>query len=331
MLAYCQEVFKTKFMAKPDKRMMDENMSSNAPSGAIAKDACSMGDCCGGTCGCNGMRGGLCSCGASMYRRRTDGRFFLKLTAGLFFLMMAIWVAMQMFGNPWYKNIQAEFTNQPYARTITVEGEGKISAQPDIAKVDVSVVANGKTVKTVTEDGNKKMNAVRDAMKQLGIKLDDMQTSSYDLYPQYDYNMPIDRATGVAKPPMIIGYSLNQTLSLKVRDLTKTDEVLDRAIASGANQVGQLTFDLDDASQVKVQARAAAFKKAKQKAQEMASAAGVSLGRVVTFSESSNPIYPMAYANFAMKAESGDASISPSVEPGTKELLVNVSVTYEIE
>ena len=329
-------------MAKPMKKMMAEKMSSSSkrPSDDMAEGCCSSE----GTCGdmscpggsCAGMHGcgsgdtcahGLGSCRGGGH----GGKFFLKLTVGLFFLMMAIGLGMQLFGNPWYKNIRAEFTNQPYARTITVDGQGKVSAQPDIAKVDVSVVANGKTVKAVTEEGNKKMNAVRDSMKQLGIKAEDMQTSSYDLYPQYDYNTPIDVKTGLPKPPAIIGYSLNQTLALKIRDLTKTDAVLDKSLAAGANQVSQLTFDLDDASQVKVQARAEAFKKAKQKAQEMSGAAGVRLGRVVTFSESSNPITPMPYANFAMKAESSASISSPSVQPGTKELLVDVSVTYEIE
>lgn len=314
---------------------MAERMSSSSkmPSDDMSDDGASCGHkcCANGTCDSLSGCGGMCA-NSSMnrYGRRRGGKMLLALTVSVFFLMMAIWVGMQIFGNPWYKNIHAEFTNQPYARTITVDGEGKVSAQPDIAKLDVSVVADGKTVKTVTDDGNKKMNAVRDAMKQLGIKPEDMQTTSYDLYPQYDYNTPVDLRTGMPKPPGIIGYSLNQTLSLKIRDLSKTDDVLGRAIDSGANQVSQLTFDLDDASQVKIQARAEAFKKAKEKAQEMASEAGVNLGRVVTFSETSNPT-PMPYANFAMKAESGVSASSPSVQPGTKELLVDVSVTYEIE
>ena len=318
-------------MAKIMKKSMAEKMSSTSkmPSKSMAHESCSSDECGGNMCGgmgCSMGNGcGMCRGGGH------GGKFFLKLSAGLFFLMIAVWVSIQIFGNPWYKNIHAEFTNQPYARTITVEGQGKISAQPDIAKVDVSVVATGKTVKQVTEDGNKKMNAIRDAMKQLGIKVEDMQTSSYDLYPQYDYNTPVDLKTGQPKPPAIIGYSLNQTLALKIRDLTKTDDVLDKAIASGSNQVGQLTFDLDDASQIKVQARAEAFKKAKQKAQEMSGAAGVSLGRVVTFSESAGTMYPQVYANFDMKSESAMAVSAPGVEPGTKELLVNVSVTYEIE
>lgn len=263
-------------------------------------------------------------------------RALLRMSAGLLLLMMSLWIAVQLWGNPWYKNIRAEFTTAPYARTITVDGVGKITVKPDIAMVSLSVAAAGKTVKEVTEGGNKKMNAIVDELKKLGVKPEDMQTSQYNLYPQYDYDRPVIygaekvgvNAEGVAK---IIGYNLTQTVDVKIRDLAKSDEVLDRAIAAGANQVGALSFDLDDASMVKKDARREAFAKAHEKAQEMAAAAGVKLGRVVTFSESGGG-FPMPYANFAMKAlDSVEAGIAPAIEAGSKELGVNVSVTYEID
>lgn len=262
--------------------------------------------------------GAKCPC-ASWTKR------FTAVAVGLFFLTAAAVMIWQMTGPSWFKNIKAEVTSQPYARTVSVTAEGKITAKPDIAIVTLSVVSQGKTVKIVTNDGNAKMTAVIDAVKKLGVDSKDVTTSSYNLYPEYTY--PEN------KSPIITGYRLEQGITVKVRDLAKVDDVLDEAIKTGANQVGQLTFSIDDTSVIKKDARTEAFKKAREKAEEMASAAGVRLGRVVTFSEDYNQYYPRAIANYAMdaKMESSAGGVSASVEPGSQDLIVNVSITYEIE
>jgi uncharacterized protein len=250
---------------------------------------------------------------------------FTQVAGGLFLLAGAAFFVWFMFQPTWFKNISAQVTNQPYARTITVDGEGKITATPDIALIDLSVVSQGKTVKQVTTDGNAKMTQVVAAVKALGVDSKDVMTSSYNLYPSYNY--PSD-----GKAPTITGYNLDQGITVKVRKLDTVDDVLDKSVLAGANQVGQLTFDIDDTSVIKKDARATAFTKAREKAQEMASAAGVNLGRVVTFSEGYAPT-PVMYPNYAMdvsKSE-GVASPAPSIEAGSKELTVDVSVTYEIE
>lgn len=310
---------------KTDDMMMSEDMSHDHGQDMCCADgaACVGGDCCGGACACGPQMGG----------HHDGSRKFVALAAGLLFLMMAIFVGIQIWGNPWYKNIRAEFTSTPYAKTITVDGEGKITVKPDIAKIDLSVASAGQTVAEVTTDNNTKMNSVIDQMKQLGIKPEDIQTTSYSLYPQYDYSNQVIENNAVitkATTPKIIGYNLTQTVLVKVRDLTKTDQVLDKAIGAGVNQVGTLEFDLDDSSQVKKDARIMAFQKAKEKAQEMTGAAGVSLGNVVTFSESTSPIV-MPYANFTMKAmDSAGSAPAASLAPGSQEFTVDVSVTYEI-
>ena len=262
-------------------------------------------------------------------------RVLVKLSALALLLMLAIWVGTQIWGSPWNKNIRAEITSTPYARTITVEGDGKVTIKPDIARISLSVASTGKTVKEVTEQNNTSMASVIAELKKLGIKSEDIMTSSYDLYPQYDYNTPVyyDKPEP-AKLPEIIGYSLTQSLDVKVRDLTKTDQVIDVATTSGANQVGSLYFDIDDMAPVKAEARKLAFDKAKEKAQQMAGAAGVSLGRVVTFSEGFTGGYPMVqYAtNYASRDMMVSAeSAAPAIESGSKDVTVNVSVTYEID
>ena len=259
-----------------------------------------------------------------MHHGHEGTKGFFKVAAGIFFLAAAFTLVWSQFQTPWQKSIKAEITNQPYARTITVSADGKVTSAPDIATINLSVVSDGKTVKSVTQDANEKMAKIVAAVKAQGVESKDVVTSSYDLGPQYDY-------TDYNNPPKFLGYRLTQTLTVKIRDLNKVDDVLDQSVTSGANQVGQLVFDIDDASIIKKDARKEAFQKAKDKAQEMADDAGVKLGRVVTFSEGSD-YQPIPYANFAMdsKAMAPQAEGS-TVEAGSKELTVNVSVTYEIE
>jgi len=223
----------------------------------------------------------------------------------------------------WYRNIKAEVTNQPYARTVTVSAEGKVYTKPDIALISLSVLSKGKTVKDVTKDGNTKMNQVIDAVKGLGVEAKDITSTEYNLYPEYYYPENL--------PPKLTGYQLSQQIQVKIRKLDQVEDVLDAGIGAGANQVGQLSFDIDDPTAIKKEAREKAFTAAKEKAKEMADAAGVKLGRVVTFSEGEG-YQPPVFANYMMEAKTmGGAVPSPTIEPGSKELNLIVSVTYEIE
>lgn len=247
----------------------------------------------------------------------------LMYAGSLFLVAASICIVYSLTQPRWSENIKAEVTSQPYARTITVSAEGKINAQPDIAYVDFSVVSQGKTVKAVRVDSNTKMNSVIDAVKKMGVDSKDITSTQYNLYPNYVY---LERQS-----PRIDGYNLTQEIKVKVRDLDKVEDILDSGIAAGANQVGQLSFDIDDPSGIKKQAREKAFATAKEKALEMAKAAGVGLGRVITFSESEGGFYPPVYANYKMDMAVAESAQGASIEPGSKELNVNVSVTYEIE
>jgi len=222
----------------------------------------------------------------------------------------------------WYRNIKAEITNQPYARTVTVSAEGKVYSKPDIALVSLSVVTKGKTVKAVTQDGNSEMNEVIEAVKELGVEAEDITSTEYSLYPEYYYPENL--------PPKLTGYQLTQQIQVKIRELDIVEDVLDAGVAAGANQIGQLSFDIDDPTQIKKEAREEAFTAAKEKAEEMADAAGVKLGRVVTFSESEGYESPI-FANYMMEAKVMADTATASIEPGSKELNLTVSVTYEIE
>lgn len=250
---------------------------------------------------------------------------FSSVATGIFFLVFAgflIWFATQP---SMFKDFDLEVTQQPHARIITVSGEGELTVKPDIAVVNLSVVEQGKTVGDVTKKGNEKMNSVVSFLKGLGIAEEDLKTTNYWLNPDYRY--PKDGGK-----PQIVGYTLNQNVRVKVRDLTKVEAVIDGAVKAGINQTGQLAFEIDDDSEARAEAREEAFKDAREKAEVMAAAAGVKLGRVVTFSEGGGYYEPpIAYGRTADFAVSEAASIAPSIEPGSEDVTVNVSVTYEIE
>ena len=248
---------------------------------------------------------------------------FSHAAKGLFFLAGAIFLVWMIFQPSWFKNVKAEVTSQPYARTISVSGEGEVTSKPDVAVVNLAVVSQGGSVKVVTEDGNKKMGQIVDVVKKLGVSEDDIKTTSYNLYPEYAY--PENRKAVIA------GYNLNQNVQVKVRDLTKVEDVLDQGVAAGSNQVGQISFEIDDDSIQRNEARDEAFADARKKAESMAGAAGVKVGRVITFSESGDFAQPY-YARAEMVSYDMEGVTSaPSIEPGSQETKITVNVTYEIE
>ena len=219
-----------------------------------------------------------------------------------------------------------ELTFNP-SRTITVSGEGKAVAVPDIARISFSVVTEGKDPQSVQQENVNKMNAAIDYVKTQGIDAKDIKTSQYSLYPRYDYQV---KPLGTAGTPFIVGYTMTQTVALKVRDFTKVANILARLPEFGINQVDAVQFAVDDEDAYLNEARAEAFGKARAKAEAMAKANGVSISKVVTFNESfgGGPI-PVFYK--ALEADGrGGVAPAPSLEPGSQEVTVQVSVTYAI-
>ena len=213
------------------------------------------------------------------------------------------------------------------AQTISVEGEGKVTVVPDIAVISFAVISEGKDPAAIQDENSKKMNAAIEFVKAQGIADKDIKTTGYSLYPKYDFGPPIILPDGTRKQE-IIGYTLTQTVRAKVRDLKKVSGVLGGLPPRGINEINSVSLDVDDPNEFMNQARSEAFSKAREKALAMAKAAGVRLRRVVTFSEGGRgwpgPIYLEA-------GKGGDLAIpAPQIEPGSQEIVVNVSVTYEI-
>jgi len=212
------------------------------------------------------------------------------------------------------------------SRVITVTAQDKKAVIPDIASFSFSVVSEGKDPAKIADENNQVMNRAIGVVKAEGIDAKDIQTSGYNLSPRYEYDEKT-RATTVS------GYTLTQTVFVKIRDFSKISKILSSLPALGINQISSLSFEIDNQDKYIAEIRGNAFEKAKDKAKEMASQNHSRLGRVVTFSEYQNypgPIY-RAYDSKSEAYGIGGASVAaPAVEPGSQEVIVNVSVTYEI-
>ncbi|HVM90508.1 MAG TPA: SIMPL domain-containing protein [Verrucomicrobiae bacterium] len=204
--------------------------------------------------------------------------------------------------------------------TFTVSGEGKVSGQPTLAEVSLGLYSEGQDVPTVQNANSSKVNGIIDAMKQMGISQDDMQTSNYSIQPKYDYSNGTQT---------VVGYTVSQSLNVKVRDLTKVGAVVSKAGQLGANQVNGVTFTIDDPSELQQQARAKAIEDARKKADELAKTLGVTIVRVSTFSESSPATPgPIFYSDLAAAPQA--KAVSPDIQPGSLDVKSDVSVTFEI-
>ena len=208
-----------------------------------------------------------------------------------------------------------------YKNTISVSGEGKAVAKPDIGQVSLSVISDAATVVAAQKDNTDKMNKITQVVKEIGVKEDDLKTANYNVSPRYQYS--VGKST-------IIGYEVSQTLEVKIRDLDKVGEVLGQATNAGANQVGALNFTFDDPAKLNTEARQKAIDNAKAKARELTKALGVTLGKVVSFSENTagSPA-PMMYASDALGKGGGGISI-PDVQTGQNDIVIDVNISYEI-
>lgn len=208
------------------------------------------------------------------------------------------------------------------ARTLAVSAEGKATVSPDIAEVSFSVVSQGTNPENLASANNDKMTAVINNIKSNGVDAKDIKTTSYDLQPNYSY----DKNTGRS---YIYGYTLTQTVFVKIRDLTKVAKVIAGATPLGVNQIGSVSFRVDEPEKFLAQAREDALQKAKEKAENTAKAGGTNLGKIISISEYQSSPVPY-FAERSLGVGGAAAPSAPTIEPGTQELKVNVSVTYAL-
>jgi uncharacterized protein YggE len=216
--------------------------------------------------------------------------------------------------------------NDPSSR-ILVTGQGNVDLAPDMAVLVLTVTREAETARAALDANSAAMNEVLSAMKAEGIKARDLQTSGFSIQPKYIY--PPQKSSGERQPPHIVGYTVRNSLNVRVRDIGAVGEILDKSVTLGVNEGGNIMFTNDDPSTAITEARIKAVKNALAKAQTLAEAAGVKTGKILEISEQSfspRPM-PMARAELSM-ARSADAV---PVAAGENTYKVTVKVSYSID
>jgi uncharacterized protein len=205
---------------------------------------------------------------------------------------------------------------------IWVSGTGEVTATPDVAILTLGVEAQETTVKAAQSEASSAMNAVVDALKSNGVADKDIQTQWYSI-------SPVTRWDDKTNEQITTGYSVTNMVTTKIRDISKAGTIIDAVTDAGGNltRINGINFTVDDPTAYNTQAREKAMQDAAAKAQQLASLAGVTLGKVIYISESGSYIpQPYALKDYAVSS-SGFTPISP----GELTITLSVSVGYSIE
>lgn len=210
------------------------------------------------------------------------------------------------------------------APRILVTGQGSDAIAPDMAVVNLTVTRQAKTARAALDANSAAMSKVIAAMESLGIARRDLQTANFSIQP--DYSRPSRQGNGAMEAPRIVGYTVRNGLTVRVRDMAAVGVVLDKAVSLGVNEGGNIQFTNADASEAISRARVRAVENAQQKARTLAAAAGVTLGPVQEISEQSYEPSPLRMG----RAEMAMAADSVPVVGGENTYRVSVNITFGI-
>jgi uncharacterized protein len=210
---------------------------------------------------------------------------------------------------------------------LTVSGSGNARVAPDEATVRLGVVAQAPTARAAQDQVNKVANAVLDAILKQGIKAEDIQTSGLSLSPLYSQN---NRPGAESQAPRITGYQANNTVTVRVDDLTKVGPVIDAGLSAGANTLDGVEFGLRNDEAARGQALADAARAARAKAETLAKALGLRLGEILEVAEGGISISPPPIPRFTRMAMAESAMDSTPVSAGQVGVTASVTIRYRI-
>jgi uncharacterized protein YggE len=202
-----------------------------------------------------------------------------------------------------------------WQRTVTVMGTAIVRSAPDEAVVSIGVQTQGHTAKEALRDNAAKMSKVIDALVKSGVRRQDIATTYVNLYPSYD-----------ASGQVLASYTATNQVDVTVTNLSKLGDVIDGAVAAGANLSSGVTFKLSDQNSGRADALAMAIQDARSQAEALATAAGARLGQVVSIEQTSSSLPPPI---FDSGKASGIASPTPILPP-TMETQVSVTVAWAL-
>ncbi|MBU0646682.1 SIMPL domain-containing protein [Patescibacteria group bacterium] len=233
----------------------------------------------------------------------------ILLAAGAVFLGVKTYTALQAVSKP-----------APMEHLITIEGQGKVSGKPDIASISFGILSRAKSVTEAQAANTQAMNALLEKVKALGIAEDDLRTANYNAYQDYWWNPDTQKS----EPS---DWIVSQDVTVKVRDISQTSSVIEVAGQNGATNISGPNFVIDDPENLKAEARAKAMAAAQARALEIARRLDLDLGEVVGYYEyAPDAGYYPAYSSYMSEGMGGGGG--PTIQPGSNEIILNVSLTY---
>jgi hypothetical protein len=211
-------------------------------------------------------------------------------------------------------------------KTLNVSGNGTVYLTPDIAYITVGVHTEDPDLASGVSKNNTQAQTLVDALKKAGIAAKDIQTSNFSVYNNNN-GQTVDKTTG----QVISGsyYSVDNTVTVTVRDLSHLGSILSTAVNSGANNINSISFDVADKTAAMQQARQKAMANASSLATELAKTANVQLGGIqnITYSDNS----PLSYYGIGGGGAAAAPNASVPIQPGQTQISVTVSVTYALK
>ncbi len=230
-----------------------------------------------------------------------------------------------------------------YSKTINVQGTGEVFATPTIADFSFRVREEAKDVTTAQKQASEKVAIVLGALEKLSIPKEDIKTEVLSSNPRYEWHE--DKAVvcvaGQACPApeskrVIVGYEYAQTVTITLRDLAKSGDVLQILGSSDVSDMFGPNLRVEDTDALRAEAREEAITKARAQAEATAKSLGVRLGKMTSFYEDNNGGYPMPYASGGMEYAVADSVMMksapvPEVPVGQNKITTTVNITYKIK
>lgn len=210
--------------------------------------------------------------------------------------------------------------------TLSVTGTGTVSGSPDMAVISIGTVSEAEDAVTALEKNTTSTTAFISALKAAGIEAKDLQTSNFSVEPNIVY--PSNKSSTRPNRPTIVGYTVRNMVTVRVRDLKLIGNVLNEAVTLGANSISGPNFSVDDPATLQAEARQMAMKAAMAKARDYAEAAGIELGLVQQISEQGG-FQPRPEA-MMMSRSSADSAAVP-VEAGEVSYSATVAVIWALK
>ncbi len=259
----------------------------------------------------------------------SESKYILFKTSILsaIFTVLLLMLVNYFFNHSWNFFVNSAIKTQ----TFQAQGTGTVTGTPDQGNISFTVTKTAPALATAQQQANTSMNSIVTDLQKAGIAKKDIQTSNYNSSPNYNDDNAV--VYNPQQSQTIVSYTVSEDVNITLHDNEQANKVIDTATKDNAENISgpNLTFSDAKQQQLEDQARTQAITNAKQKAQSLASAAGIRLGRVINVQDTpATPIYPFRPVMMDAKSPTAaGASIPTQINPGQNSVTATITLTYQ--